>query len=78
MHVLQTTEANMTSFQDFAFISDLLQEVKSNKGLTDTQYEEFLFTNGVYERPGYFLCYFQGDVPTSSSEIAKRAARAVG
>ena len=75
MYVLQQYDyqTQVTTFQSFATIADGLTEVRSNKGLTEGQFLEFVFNHGMYERPEVFMVLFEGEIPTNEQVKAAMA-----
>lgn len=62
----------VTTFQEFDNVSDALVELRSNRGLDEGQFLEFVYLR-VYDRPGVvFIGMYEGTAP--STEAAKAAA----
>lgn len=61
----------ITTFQSFDTLADALTDVRSNQGLNEGQFLEFMFNRAVYERPEIFMCIFEGEIPTSAEAKAR-------
>lgn len=73
MFVLQKTINGVISFEPFELLSDLFQELRFNNGLDENEFFELLQLGG-FERPGLYLCWFQGEVPTGDALAARLSA----
>lgn len=75
MYVLQHHEAGVFTFTPFDHLSDLLHSVRTEYGITEAEYHEFMITSS-WERNGESLYWFAGEIPQIESMSNKDVAEA--
>jgi hypothetical protein len=75
MYVLQHHEAGVFTFTPFTYLSDLLHSVRTEYGITEAEYNEFMIRSS-WERNGASLYWFEGEIPEIETLRSKAMADA--
>jgi hypothetical protein len=75
MFILQRVQNAQITYTAHEYRSELYSEVRSNFGLTDVEFLEFVYTT-YFERENISLSSFEGEIPEPESQFAKIALKA--
>lgn len=73
--VLQRVQNGDVTFSAHDYKSDIFSDVRSNYGLTEAEFLEFV-SQSYLERPDLYMAAFEGEIPEPEAMFSKAALRA--
>lgn len=73
--VLQRVQNGDVTFSSHEYKADVFTDVRSNYGLTESEFLEFV-SQSYLERPDLYMASFEGEIPEPESAFAKLGLKA--